>query len=294
MPMSKMLMASVLVSLSSGAWAAAGESGAEMLDCSGLPCAQFHTGSAPVKLLIDTGNAVSVLDTASAKAMKLEVTPYRRSNGDLVPGYQGAILKNLKLGETSLGDVQVLVVDMHDEIAKGTFPKADGSLSYRAIKDQVLTLDFQGHRLSVSAAASDCHDRCGSLSYPTFGPKGPPIVVGSGFEVNGVPLSMQIDTLYSGTMLIFPNAVGKTGLGTESRGTKVRNFPFTDGGVDMIEAEVKRETFLGQPLRAPASVYFATEKVHTPDGMFDGTVGAELFKGRKVTFDFKSNHFWII
>jgi hypothetical protein len=291
--MSNFAMASVLVLLSSGASAAGGKSGVEMLGCAGLPCAQFHAGSASLKLLIDTGNAVSVLDMASARAMKLQVGPYKQANGEVVPGYQGAVLKNLTLGEQVIGDVQVLVVDMKDEIAKGTFPKADGSLSYRAIKEQVLTLDFRDHRLSLSAGEPDRLDRCGTLSYPTFGPKGPPIVVSSGFEVNGVALSMQVDTLYSGTMLIFPSAVDKTGLAGQSHGAKIRNFPFTDGGVDMIEAEVSHESFMGHSLRAPAPVYFATDKVHTPAGMFDGTVGAELFKDRKVTFDFKNNRLWV-
>lgn len=289
MRMSEVVMASVLVSLGGAACAASAASGDALLDCSGLPCAAFHADSGPVKLLIDTGNAVSVLDLASAQAMKLELTPYKRANGEVVPGYQSALLKHVQLGGELIGDVTVLVVDMKDDIAKGVFPKADGSLSYRALKDRVLTLDFQGHRLSLSSAAPDCHDDCGTLSYPTFGPKGPPIVVSSGFEVNGVPVSMQVDTLYSGTMLIFPNAVDKTGLGVQSHATKLRNFPFTDGGVDMIEAEVPRETFLGHSLRAPAAVYFATEKVHTPGAMFDGTVGAELFRNRKVTFDFKAN-----
>jgi hypothetical protein len=293
MTMSKFAMATVLVLLSSGAWAAGGKSGADMLDCSGLPCAQFHAGPAALKLLIDTGNAVSVLDIASARALKLEVGPYKRGNGEVVPGYQGAVLKNLTLGEQVIGDVQVLVVDMKDEIAKGTFPKADGSLSYRAIKEQMLTLDFLDHRLSLSVAEPDCRERCGTLSYPTFGPKGPPIVVSSGFEVNGVPLSMQVDTLFSGTMLIFPSAVDKTGLAGQAHGAKIRNFPFTDGGVDMIEAQVKHETFMGHPLRSPGPVYFATEKVHTPAGMFDGTVGAELFKNRRITFDFKNNRLWV-
>ena len=293
MPMSNFAIASVLLAAGGAAWAADAPPGARMLDCSGLPCAEFRAGSASVKLLIDTGNAVSTLDLARAQAMNLELTPYKRADGELVPGYQSAVLKNFRLGSERLGDVTVLVVDMKDDIAKGLFPKADGTLSYRALKDRVLTLDFQGRRLSLSAAAPDCRDDCGTLSYPTFGPKGPPIVVSSGFEVNGVPVSMQIDTLYSGTMLIFPNAIDKTGLGAQSHATKVRNFPFTDGGVDMVEGEAQRETFLGHPLRAPAAVYFATDKVHTPAGMFDGTVGADLFRNRKVTFDFKSNRFWV-
>lgn len=42
---------------------------------------------------------------------------------------------------------------------------------------------------------------------------------------------------------------------------------------------------------ANAPLYFATPKVHAPDGMFDGTVGAGLFAGHVLTFDFHANRF---
>jgi hypothetical protein len=35
-----------------------------------------------------------------------------------------------------------------------------------------------------------------------------------------------------------------------------------------------------------AKVYFPTESVHEPDGLFDATVGLELFRGAIVTLDF--------
>ena len=44
-------------------------------------------------------------------------------------------------------------------------------------------------------------------------------------------------------------------------------------------------------LLANAPLYFATPKVHAPDGMFDGTVGAALFAGHVVIFDFRANRF---
>jgi hypothetical protein len=41
------------------------------------------------------------------------------------------------------------------------------------------------------------------------------------------------------------------------------------------------------------ALYFATRKVHLPDGMFDGTVGNELFLGHVLTLDFHANRFWM-
>jgi hypothetical protein len=36
-----------------------------------------------------------------------------------------------------------------------------------------------------------------------------------------------------------------------------------------------------------AKVYFPTETVHEPDGLFDATVGLELFRDAVLTLDFR-------
>ena len=104
---------------------------------------------------------------------------------------------------------------------------------------------------------------------------------------------MQIDTLYEGTMLIYPTSVEKLGLAAQQSSAKTRIFHFTDGGVPMIESTAERESFEDKLLRSNAALYFATPKVHLPDGMFEGTVGNELFAGHVLTLDFHANRFRI-
>jgi hypothetical protein len=94
-------------------------------------------------------------------------------------------------------------------------------------------------------------------------------------------------------MLLYAPSVDRRGLAGEPGVQRIRKFPFTDGGVDMIERKAARESFGGIELMSDAPLYFTTEKVHQPDGLFDGTVGSALFSGRRVTFDFQANRFWI-
>jgi hypothetical protein len=61
----------------------------------------------------------------------------------------------------------------------------------------------------------------------------------------------------------------------------------------MKESTASKESFENQLLRKNATLYFATPKVHLPDGMFDGTVGNELFLGHVLTLDFHANRFWM-
>jgi hypothetical protein len=268
----------------------------KMQDCSGLPCMSLEVGDGiKLKVLIDTGNAHSLLDLSTAKKLGLELTQAKHPDGAPIPGYFFATLKNVRFGTEMLGDLRVLVVDLNADIAKGTFAKADGTIAYVDLKDKVLTLDYRRHvvGLAVAPATSACTGPCGVMSNPTFGKKGPPIVVTTGFQVNGKDLAMQVDTAYSGTMLIFPTSVAKLGLDTEAASKKVEHFPFTDGGVDMIEGVARTESFGPKVILANAPLYFATPKVHLPDGMFDGTVGVAFFAGQVVHMDFRSQTFWM-
>jgi len=269
--------------------------GAPMLDCSGLPCVEATTPSgASVKMLIDTGNRRSILDESVAKKLGLELKPFIGRDGKVHPEYSSATLPNLKIGAAGLGDVSVLVVGLAPSMQKGELPNADGLLSYSAFGARLLRLDYKNRRVEMSDVLTQevpCPRDCGAMTNPTFGKEGPPIVASTGFRVNGKPLVVQIDTLYTGTMLIYPTSVDKLGLAS-NQSAKTRKFAFTDGGVEMIQSNVTSEGFGAMTLARNCPVYFATPDVHLPDGMFDGTVGHELFLGHVLTFDFYGHHFW--
>jgi hypothetical protein len=271
--------------------------GGAMLDCSGLPCVDVTIASgAHLKMLIDTGNLRSILDQATARKLGLQLKPLVGRDGKVHPEYSTATLAGVRIGEGSLGDVTVLIMDLAPDIKKGDMPNADGLLTYTAFGSRLLRMDYKGHRVELSEVLTreaPCPKDCGTLSNPTFGEKGPPIVVSTGFSVNGKPLTVQIDTLYSGTMLIYPTSVDKLGLAAQQSSKTLRRFAFTDGGVQMIQGSAGSEAFGGTTLAQNCPLYFATPDVHAPDGMFDGTVGHELFVGHVLTFDFFGHHFWM-
>lgn len=275
--------------------AASAEAGAEMLDCGGFACMSLDLGAGKsIKVLFDSGNVRSILDLRVARALGLALGPYTR-DGKVVPDRYTAEITNAMLGETLLPPLKFVVVDLQKFVAQGQIPPAQGLLSYTALKDRVLTLDYGHHHVTVSDTASvkAPAKNSGVLTYPTFGQDGPAIVATTGFQVNGQPITVQVDTLYGGTLLIYPTSVEKLGLTPQASSSKTRKFPFTDGGVDMIQGQASKVSFVGKDLASDAPLYFATPQVHLPDGMFDGTVGVELFTGHSVTFDFHANRFWI-
>jgi hypothetical protein len=274
--------------------------GGKMLKCSDLPCIEVRLpGGEVLKMLIDTGNVNSVLEASKATQMGLIVSPVMGADGKPVAGYSVATLNNVYAGDAALGDVKVLVMDINADIDKGTFPKADGTLAYTALKDQLLVLDYVQRTFAIAPAPKDglsCGNLCGVISNPTFGKNGPPILATTGFTLNGKPLVMQIDTLWSGTMLLYDDGPAKLGLEARTQSApsiKFRSFPFTDGGVKMLELPSQSQGFKGSTLNRNAPYYTPTPGVHQPDGLFDGTAGNELFEHHVLRIDFLSHQFSI-
>jgi hypothetical protein len=271
--------------------------GGAMLDCSGLPCVDVTLASGKhLKMLIDTGDVSSVLDTQVAKSLGLEVLPVKDADGKEIAGYGRAVLSGLKVGDAGLGDVKVLVMDLAAYMSKDQMPKSDGSLAYTAFKGRMLEMDYVGRKVRFSdLLTSDvqCPGQCGELTTPTFGKHGPPILVATGFSVNGKAITAQIDSLFRGTMLIYPTSVEKLGLVEEAKSTKKERIKYTDGGVDMMTSVAALEGFEGRVLAKDTTVYFAGPDVHLPDGMFDGTVGHTLLEHSVVVMDLKGMRVWL-
>jgi hypothetical protein len=189
-----------------------------------------------------------------------------------------------------LNDVPLVAMNFADEIAKGTMPHVDGTLAYSVFTDRALQFDFAAHAVRISEPRTEAMDYgkfSDTFSLLTFGKKGPPMVVAQGFQINGKKVTAQIDSMFTGSLLVYGASIEKLRLAAEAKTADTRKFPLTDGGVTMKVAPAKRESFHGLKLGgAKPKVYFPTEGVHEPDGMFDVTVGLELFQGMILTLDF--------
>jgi hypothetical protein len=266
-----------------------------LLDCSGIPCIEARIGEGkPLRMGIDSGDVDSVLDKDVAEAAGLKETKPMPAGAPA--GMFMTEIPAIRVGAVTLRNVPTLGLSLTQMIAQKQMPDLGGTLAYTAFKDRLLQIDFVNHKVRISeplSTPSPCSDPCDKFSLITFGKKGPPIVVAEGFEINGKPVTAQIDTMYTGTMLIYTASIDKLKLtDADVNSQKSENFPFTDGGVEMKSAPAERESFRGVTLGVSAPVvYFPTPDVHEPDGLFDATVGLGLFYGMVLTFDFHSNTF---
>ena len=256
-------------------------------DCDGMICFQAGVdGGAPRTLALDTGDVDSLMVADAAKAMQWQSKPVM-SNGKPVPGFEDGGRHVLALGATRL-PVHFGVVGATS--FGPTHLPADGTLAYTAFKDRILQIDYPHHLLRISApiaSGTPVAHAAGTLQLIHFGHYGPPIVVGGPFDVDGQPIHAQIDTMYTGTMVVYDTALARLGL--HKQGTP-KLFEFTDGGVEMLASTTRSLGFDGHPLLgADPAIYYAghgKNPVHQPDGLFEATVGNPIFAHSVVTLDF--------
>src|SRR6202161_1292021 len=216
-----------------------------LLDCDGMPCVEARMGSGPnLKMGIDTGNVDSVLDASYAEAAGLKPTAPMPAGAP--SGMFRTTISSISVGNVKLTNVATLALSLGEMISQNQMPHVDGTLAYTAFKDRILEIDFVGRKVRISevlTVPAECKGACDKISRIKFGNEGPPIVVADGFEINGKKVSAQIDTMYSGTLLVYTASIEKLQLAGAAKHTKSRNFPFTDGGVQMKEAPAEKEGF---------------------------------------------------
>jgi hypothetical protein len=255
--------------------------------CKGMICVQAElTAGKPVTLLIDTGDAQNLISIELAKSYGWTLEPYVDKSGKVAAGVFNAGSHVLKLGKLA-EPVSFLAMSAADMGSHGIY---EGSLVYTFFKDRILQIDYPHHLLRVSAAlngATTSGKARGQLKIVNFHTWGPPIVTGGPFAINGKSVEAQIDTGYTGTMLIYTAAIKPLGLSDIAKQGAGEVFPFTDGGVTMLAAKARQVGFSDTVIDGNAPlVYFPTPGVHEPDSPFEATVGNALFRNCVLTLNF--------
>lgn len=290
----KRRLAAALLAVSGGTIAHAGSTqfvaDLPFTDCRGLICVQLALDdAAPRTLLLDTGNVSSSVIDDVARELGWTLEPMQR-NGKAVPGVQHAGRHRVRLAATADGETAFLAFER--SLFGDDPPPIDGTLAYTFFKDRVLQIDYPHHRLRISApiAAAEPGTRLpGTLELITFGKAGPPIVVGGPFTLDGKSIRAQIDTAFTGTLLVYDRSIDALGLRPRVAHGVARYFPDTDGGVTLLGAPDATFGFDHQAIASAATVYFSgsgKNPVHQPDGLFEATVGNALFAHSVVTLDF--------
>ena len=86
-----------------------------------MPCVDITLKDGKhLRMLVGLGEVNSVLDSAVAKDLGLPINPVSTpdSPGAIDPGRESSVLDGVRLGEASLGDIPVVVVDIASSIER--------------------------------------------------------------------------------------------------------------------------------------------------------------------------------
>jgi hypothetical protein len=249
--------------------------------CDGIPCVDAVVGDGVQgRFIIDTGDVLSLVDNADANAIGFG--PGNLKDGQIVK----AAHTTVTLGGAQIPSAPFIALALGDYVRKGTMPHSRGSLTYTAFRDRVIQFDFVRRRFRISdvlTGSTACSGHCAKLDLIKFGKDGPPILVGEGFLADSKSVRAQIDTVYTGGLLIYSLSMKPLGL-TPPLSAAKESFPFTDDRVDMLRG-AQADVRFGDLALGRVPLYFPTPGVHEPDGYFEGTIGLVGLAGTVMTLD---------
>ncbi|HEY3785060.1 MAG TPA: hypothetical protein VGL55_07270 [Steroidobacteraceae bacterium] len=255
----------------------------------GLICFPVEvSGGRSLTFLLDTGDVHSYVTAESARELGWPLQPVTGRDGKPIEGIVQAGERTVRLGSLNL-KVRLLAFPRADLGPPKHRIVFDGAIAFTDLKDRVVQVDYARHRLRISDILTDSDESPlrGTLRTITFGQHGPAILTGGPFDIDGRPVQAQIDTCYTGTLLVYDAALSKLHLqALAGASDRSRFFPNTDGGVTMRAAKAQNVRFADYELGGTHPViYLPTPKVHQPDGLFEATVGNALLSRSVLTLD---------
>ena len=260
-----------------------------LVPCGKLVCIDANDATgAPLRLLIDTGNAHTLLNRSVADRLKLATKPAHGADGKEVSGYGLTEPTELDLGAVKLTPVPLLVADISGYV-KAVGAPFDGVLSYTQLKGWIAELDLKDHRFHLTQDAVAKPRSSLRADYVKYRADAVVVLVVDGLAVHGYPLRAQLDTAFEGGLLMFPAAFATTGLADQRTGEQVSLGSYDDGA-PMDRMPPTSIAFDRTKLIVPSDGAFAAGKdVRLPENDIEVVAGLELFSGHRLVLDFIHN-----
>jgi hypothetical protein len=240
-----------------------------------VPVVRARVGTHELVLAIDTGNGSSTLSSRAADLLGLAHAPIP------VGAAAGATLRGVELAGATLRDhAAVLIFDDAVAELRGLANYAiDGSLGYDAFKDRAVTIDYAGGRLLFPEVMPD--GEITPITWQKYTDRSPQLVTFDGLNVDGFPVTAQLDTMMSKNAIIFTTKLPDLAVDAELRAPNFRYEEATlrPGRVGSLRLGVTL-------LAAHPIVYSADASAHVPTTAIAVVVGDALFSKRAVTIDF--------
>ena len=240
-------------------------------------------GSHPRKLIFDTGNNVSVLDSVTAKELGLSPTPEPTPAAAASRPFK-RLVPTVALGGQSFGSLEMYVAPLSQQVADDYGVHCEGTLGYGFFKDRIVQIDYPKRRFRIIAHAPmvATPGDATMISWRKYWSKSPDLVTVENLAVAGHPVCAQIDTFLAHSAILFftklpwlksEPAPEVAAINYEEAKLGAGRVP---GGLSLGEVHTDDAT----------PVYLAGADAHVPETEIAAILGNEFFRQSVLTFDF--------
>ncbi len=252
---------------------------------SGVILLEMDFGDAhPRKLIFDTGNDRSMLDSVVAKELGLPA-PAPSGNNPPSPYYK-AVVPSCRLGGEFFGDFPVIVGSFSKQVADDYHIHCDGSIGYGFFRNRIVQIDYPARRFRLLAQVPASHSGATTaISWRKYWSKSPDLVTVENLVVSERKVCAQIDTFLAQSAILFPTKL--PGLKTEPA-AGVAAIQYEDAKLDAVQLDGGL-TLGGCSTNDKTPVFLAGAKAHVPETEIAAVLGNAFFQQTVLTFDFPSS-----
>ena len=240
-------------------------------------------GGRSQKLVFDTGNNISALDSAAAKELGFVPAP-GPSPAPAASRPSKFVVLTVVLGGQSLGSLEMYVAPLSQQVADGYGVHCDGTLGYGFFKDRIVQIDYPNRRFRVvaHAPAVTTPEESTTISWRKYWSKSPDLVTVENLAVAGHPVCAQIDTFFAhAAILFFPKLPWlKSEPAPEVAMIKYEEAKLgavrVQGGLSVCNVRTGDAT----------PIYLAGADAHVPETEIAAILGNEFFRQSVLTLDF--------
>lgn len=252
-------------------------------------------GSRPARLVLDTGNPTTALDTEAAQEIGLPLSDADKQT--VGSGANATVYYRIKppkflLGATEFSAGHLAVAPVRKSL-QAIGLNCDGLLGYGALKDRVVQIDYPSRRLrflnAADAKAALARGQSFAISWKKYWSKSPDLVTVDDVQVDGHRLCAQVDTALRFSAVLFSTKL--TWLRSEPA-TGVATVRYEEA--DLPPARITGGLALGdRRLGSDVTVYIAGADAHVPETDLSVILGTAFFQNTVLTLDFPGSRLMV-
>ncbi len=253
-----------------------------------------YGGTRPAKVVLDTGDADSLLDLEAARAigLPLEMKDLKAAgSGEGAVTFYKTDAPRARLGASEFSGKGLIVMPVAKNLLEDSGIRCEGTLGYEFFKDRVVQIDYPERKLRLFTAApkGDAKGAAEGADLPIqwqqYHAQSPSLITTDQLRIGDHTIRAQIDTCFAHSLILFTTKL--PWLDTRPTG-EIDAVHYEDATLQ--PANVLAPIALGNlSFKTNPVAYLARADAHVPDTDIAAVIGNRFFQYGVLTLDFRTD-----